>query len=330
MTNTAVTKTEPQQLTTIQETITGVVESVLISGDLSKLTSKQRVDYYQNLCKSLNLNPLSRPFDYVTLKGKLTLYAKKDATDQIRRTLDISQKFLAKRYDKDTGIYEVGVESRLPNGRTDEATAFLHIGGYKGEELANALMKCETKAKRRGTLAIAGLGFMDETEVSDVKEARFIDPDAIELEIAQLEAAKAEDKKTIEVPKEEPKPRATKKEPAPKSPPVEAVTTPAPAQPPAAKAEEPAQPYGHDITPNMNALNFLKTEAYRKHMWQPSELTEIIQLTFGKPSGLQLNMPEYNKLMDIVTKFDFPTAKKNIQEAHARQLQDAAAQDVNF
>ncbi len=31
-------------------------------------------------------------------------------------------------------------------------------------------MKCETKAKRRATLSICGLGFLDETEIEDSRE----------------------------------------------------------------------------------------------------------------------------------------------------------------
>jgi len=312
----AIATTQPTELASIQETVAGVVESVLISGDLSKLNPKQRVDYYQNLCKSLNLNPLTRPFDYVTLKGKLTLYAKKDATDQIRRTLEISQKFLGKRFDKDTGIYEVEVESRLPSGRSDVAAAFLYIGSSKGEELANALMKCETKAKRRGTLAIAGLGFMDETEVSDVKDARFVDPDSIEDEMLRLESIKQDEKKTVDIPKEEQKPKSPKKEPVAK-----AVET--------APAEDVSEK-----SPTKEQLNLLSAGAYRAHLWQPSQIKEIIQLTFGKAGGIELNMSEYTKLSEIVSKFDYATAKRNIQEHHAKKLQDAVIEkepiDVGF
>jgi hypothetical protein len=38
--------------------------------------------------------------------------------------------------------------------------------------LANALMKAETKAKRRVTLSIAGLGWLDETELETIPQAR--------------------------------------------------------------------------------------------------------------------------------------------------------------
>src|SRR5690606_14334225 len=40
------------------------------------------------------------------------------------------------------------------------------------DELANALMKAETKAKRRATLSICGLGMMDESEIETVEGAQ--------------------------------------------------------------------------------------------------------------------------------------------------------------
>jgi hypothetical protein len=46
------------------------------------------------------------------------------------------------------------------------------IAGLKGEALANALMKAETKAKRRVTLSISGLGMLDETEAEDLPGAQ--------------------------------------------------------------------------------------------------------------------------------------------------------------
>ena len=51
--------------------------------------------------------------------------------------------------------------------RQDESTSTVFIDTC-GEQLANAMMKAETKAKRRVTLSICGLGLLDETEVEDV------------------------------------------------------------------------------------------------------------------------------------------------------------------
>src|SRR5512139_3902696 len=66
------------------------IEAVVIGGDLSKLTPEQRVSYYLQVCNSLGLNPLTKPFDYITLNGRLTLYARKDCADQLRKINGVS------------------------------------------------------------------------------------------------------------------------------------------------------------------------------------------------------------------------------------------------
>lgn len=145
------------------------VEAALVANDLSKLSQEGRMSYYKQLCESLGLNPLTQPFEYITLNGKLRLYAKRDAADQLRKINGVSIKIL-EREIRD-GIYIVLVEAIDKTGRVDQATGALSIGGLKGESYANALMKCETKAKRRVTLSICGLGFLDETEVETIKGA---------------------------------------------------------------------------------------------------------------------------------------------------------------
>ena len=50
----------------------GLLEKVVIEGDLEKLSATERMEYYEKVCDSLGLNPLTRPFDYIKLSGKLT------------------------------------------------------------------------------------------------------------------------------------------------------------------------------------------------------------------------------------------------------------------
>ncbi len=148
-------------LTTIEQN--EIVERVVIAGDLAKLQPADRVAYYRATCESIGLNPLTRPFEYINLNGRLTLYARKDATDQLRRIYGVSIVDLSRERVDD--VYVVTARARTQDGRTDESTGAVNIQGLKGEALANALMKAETKAKRRVTLSICGLGWLDETEV---------------------------------------------------------------------------------------------------------------------------------------------------------------------
>lgn len=152
-----------------KDTPAAVLEKVVIGGDLSKLAPAERLMYYADVCKSVGLNPLTQPFEYITLNGKLRLYAKRDATDQIRANKKISIQIVAR--DVIGQIYVVTARATMP-GREDESTGAVNLAGKTGDDLANAYMKAETKAKRRVTLSIAGLGMLDESELDSV------DPDA--------------------------------------------------------------------------------------------------------------------------------------------------------
>lgn len=147
-----------------------LIEQVLIKGDLSKLTEMQRVDYYRSVCESVGLNPLTKPFEYILLNSKLVLYALRAATDQLRKLHKVSIKITAREQIGE--VYVVTAQASLADGRCDESTGAVSIKGLSGDNLANAYLKCETKAKRRVTLSICGLGLLDETEVETIKEAK--------------------------------------------------------------------------------------------------------------------------------------------------------------
>lgn len=146
------------------------IEQVLINGDLSKLQPPQRLAYYKSVCDSLGLNPLTKPFDYIVLNGKLTLYAKRDATDQLRKIHNVSVVISGRERVED--VYIVTARASMPDGRTDESTGCVSVLNLKGDAMANALMKAETKSKRRVTLSIVGLGWLDETEIETIPDAR--------------------------------------------------------------------------------------------------------------------------------------------------------------
>lgn len=145
------------------------IEQVLIEGNLARLSSEQRVSYYQRVCESVGLNPLTQPFEYLTLQGKMILYARRACTDQLRQIHSISVTVVSR--EKLDGVYVVTARATSPDGRTDESIGAVPVEGLKGENYANALMKAETKAKRRVTLAICGLSMMDELEVESVPNA---------------------------------------------------------------------------------------------------------------------------------------------------------------
>jgi hypothetical protein len=150
-----------------------VLSSVLLGGNLRDLSPKQQVSFYGSMCDSLGLNPLTKPFEFITLSGKLVLYATRNATDQLRKIYGISVVITAREVIEDT--YVVTARATLPSGRADESIGAVPIAGLKGEARSNAMMKAETKSKRRVTLSLVGLSTLDESEVDSIPNAVKID-----------------------------------------------------------------------------------------------------------------------------------------------------------
>ncbi len=161
------------------------MEKALLGGDLKSLTPRERLNYYHEVCKSLGLNPLTRPFEYLVLNNKLILYAKRECTEQLRQIRNVSVSIKAREVTE--GCYVVTAAATLPDGRSDESVGAVPIDGLKGEGRSNAIMKAETKAKRRVTLSICGLAFLDESEVGSVRDAApaAVDPETGEDIVVQ-------------------------------------------------------------------------------------------------------------------------------------------------
>ena len=147
-----------------------VIAKVLLGGDLAQLTPQQKISYYRSVCDSLGLNPLTQPFEYLRLSGREVLYAKRNCTDQLRHAHHISVTITARELVED--CYVVTARASFPNGRHDESIGAVPIAGLKGESRSNAMMKCETKAKRRVTLSLVGLSTLDESEVDSIPGAQ--------------------------------------------------------------------------------------------------------------------------------------------------------------
>lgn len=184
-----------------------IMEQVIIKGDLSKLTPQERTSYYMKVCESIGLNPLTKPFEYILLNNKLQLYALKACTEQLRGIHGVSVTDLTESMHE--GVFIVTAKVVNKEGRTDAAKGAVPIAGLKGESLANAMMKAETKAKRRATLSLCGLGWLDESEVESIAGAQVVPGGGA----APMETVTAAPK--VEAPKAE-EPKATEPAPATK------------------------------------------------------------------------------------------------------------------
>jgi len=149
-----------------------VIAKVLLGGDLAQLSAQQKISYYRNLCESLGLNPLTKPYEYLRLSGREVLYATRNCTDQLRHTHHISVTIAARELVED--CYVVTARAAFPDGRHDESIGAVPIAGLKGEARSNAMMKAETKAKRRVTLSLVGLSTLDESEVESIPGAQVV------------------------------------------------------------------------------------------------------------------------------------------------------------
>lgn len=142
---------------------------VVSKGDTSRLTPEQRLAYYKARCDVAGLDYRATPFAYITLNGKEVLYALKSATDQLAAKHGIVCEIVSQTTEHD--MRTVVVRARTRDGRQTDEIGVVSIGGLKGDQLANALMKAVTKAKRRGVLAVCGLGMLDETELETIPGA---------------------------------------------------------------------------------------------------------------------------------------------------------------
>lgn len=169
------------------------IKKALASDDFGALTPEQRGTYVQHVCDSLGLNPLTKPFEYVKNRKtqKLNLYATKNCGEQLRRLRGVNITEL--NYTIMEGVVIFTVRATDSESRTDVGTGAASIEGLVGEERANAIMKAETKAKRRVTLSLCGLGMLDETEIEPDTFITRVQADATPLvETPEISTAPAE------------------------------------------------------------------------------------------------------------------------------------------
>lgn len=164
-----------------------LLEKVITSNDLSGLSSMEKVTHIKNMCESLGLNPLTKPIQLLKFQGKEIAYFTKDATEQLRKSNNVS---ITKVENKmlDNATYVVTVYAQTPDGRTDASTGAICIAGLRGNDLCNAMLKAETKAKRRVTLSICGLGFIDESEADSISNATKINAYQVQPEVKHIDS----------------------------------------------------------------------------------------------------------------------------------------------
>lgn len=148
------------------------VERAIIKGDLRHLKGAEALMMYKRVCESVGLNYWTKPFGFIKMRdGSVQLYANKNCTDQLRSKNKVSIEIIDRGVTEDT--LTVHVRATDSKGRKDEDFGSVPFSAHlKGEDRSNAIMRAVTKAKRRVTLSLCGLGWPDDTEIESIDGAR--------------------------------------------------------------------------------------------------------------------------------------------------------------
>jgi hypothetical protein len=189
-----------------------VLHALKDSDGLGRLNPEQRLQFYIHECQRMGLDPASRPLGFMTLHGKVILYADRRCADMLAAKYGVSTEIkegpVQKKFGKDEVIF-ARARAIMPNGRYAE-----DVGSVSLNDPANGLMKVVSKAMRRAILRLCGWGGLDESEVDSIRGAVKFDP---EDPVPQTEP-----------PPSEARPAATALTPSPSRPPP----APPPSDPP--------------------------------------------------------------------------------------------------
>ena len=170
-----------------------LIEQALIVGDMKQMDGRTRINFYKAVCLSVGLNPLTQPFTVMERQDKtMWLYANASCTQQLAALHQVSFADMRREHQTILGepMYLVSVTACLPNGRKVPSQSVVSLTKKKreivgqwpdgnpkfrdvldehaepvliplrGDALANGIMRGDTKALRRATLALVGLGWM--------------------------------------------------------------------------------------------------------------------------------------------------------------------------
>lgn len=155
------------------------VKEYFRSGNVSAMSPDEKDYVLAKLCERYGLDFVLRPFELISFRGVEKFYMTASATNQLAAQKSLSREVLDTTFDLEKGIASCAVRVSDPTGRAETGSAFINISRFvqdasmpsgvrkdvmSGEDLANALAKLETKAKRRVTMAFFGVpdGAMDD------------------------------------------------------------------------------------------------------------------------------------------------------------------------
>lgn len=161
------------------------------SGNVAQLNEHEKDFVLAKLCERYGLDPILRPFDLISFQGGQKFYMTASATNQLANAKGLSREVVSLDIVEDKMMAKCTVKVSDPTGRTEVANGFIAISKFlaptkadpvpkrvllDGDDLANALLKLETKTKRRATLSFFGV--MDAgSDYEDRPAANVVAPD---------------------------------------------------------------------------------------------------------------------------------------------------------
>ncbi len=136
-------------------------------GDFSVLSNEERNIFVEHICETYGLDKSSVPVRFVTdnKSKKVIPYLARTATDQLRMNLNISVVEQNVQFSPNGIACIVTVKVQDDKGRTDMDVGSVFLGNATGDDYAKQIMACVTKAKRRATISLSGIGILDEAEI---------------------------------------------------------------------------------------------------------------------------------------------------------------------
>lgn len=159
-----------------------VVRRVALDGNLAPLTEEERWAYYQEYCRYLGLDPITKPFDILEQEvGKdnakrkiVTLYPNAKCAAQLTRLHNLTFSEPKVEMIDAMSLCIVRVEVRTPSGASRWGDSAFVYDKSKAWSLPNDYKKTVTQAHRRAVLGICGVAGPDESELDDVPNAKAI------------------------------------------------------------------------------------------------------------------------------------------------------------
>ncbi len=139
------------------------------NGSIKHLDDSSKRVLLAKICNAVGLNQYTMPFRiYRDVNGDEFVYATKECCAQLRHLNNISITSLEERIDGDFAICKVSGINK--HGRVSFEIGSVNISILEGQDKSNGQMWAVTKAKRRLTLDLSGLGVLADIEVRDMNE----------------------------------------------------------------------------------------------------------------------------------------------------------------